>query len=201
MSPGDRVDVSGTPVRPSTEHLYFALHKPAGVMTTLRDPEGRKTIASLLPRGPRVVPVGRLDYDTSGLLLLTNDGELAHRLMHPSFGVEKTYRATIAGRLDAANVRALLEGVRYEASARSAPAKLRVVAVRRDHSVVDVTIHEGRNRQVRKMFEAVGHPVLKLERIRFGPVSLGSLPAGSVRPLTERERAALGAAGLGEARL
>ncbi|HTD32034.1 MAG TPA: pseudouridine synthase [Candidatus Elarobacter sp.] len=169
------------------------LHKPAGVMTTMRDPEGRRTVAEIV-RGAgvtaRVVPVGRLDYDTSGVLLLTDDGEAANVLTHPRFGVEKTYRATLRGRLQPNDVERILRGVRLD-EGRAAPAQIRVVAVRRDVSVVDVTIHEGRNRQVRRMFESVEHPVVALTRLRFGPVSLGDLSVGEVRPVTERELAAL----------
>ncbi len=190
VQPGDRVDVSGTPVASATESVYLVLHKPVGVMTTLRDPQGRRTIVDLLPRGPRVVPVGRLDFDTSGILLLTNDGALTHRLLHPRFGVEKTYRATIAGRLTGDDVHALGAGVDLGA-VHASEAKVRVVAVRRDHSIVDLTVHEGRNRQVRRMFEALGHPVLALTRLRFGPVALGDLPVGATRALHPRELAAL----------
>jgi 23S rRNA pseudouridine2605 synthase len=188
--PGDTVDVSGTPVAPHTELTYLVMHKPVGVVTTMRDPQRRRTIVDMLPRGPRIVPVGRLDFETSGVLLLTNDGALANALTHPKYGVEKTYRATIAGRLDAADIQKLHDGVttrEYQAGA----AKIRVVAVRRDHSVVDITIHEGRNRQVRDMFEALGHPVLALTRLRFGPIALGDLPAGHTRPLLPKEMAAL----------
>lgn len=190
VEPGDRVDVSGTPVTPVAESIYLVIHKPVGVVTTMRDPQGRRTIAQLLPPGPRVVPVGRLDYDTSGVLLLTNDGDLAHRLLHPRFGIEKTYRATITGRLSADDVRRLNAGLDLP-EFHAAAAKLRVVAARRDHSVVDLTLHEGRNRQVRRMFEALGHPVSALTRLRFGPIALGDLPAGHIRPLTSKERAAL----------
>ena len=190
VGPQDRVDVSGTPIRPSTELIYLVLNKPAGVVTTMHDPEGRRTVAGLLPPGPRVLPVGRLDYDTSGVLLLTNDGDLTNRLLHPRFGVDKTYRATIGGRLSPNDVRRLHEGVALEET-RAAGAKLRVVAARRDHSIVDITIHEGRNRQVRRMFEALGHPVVALTRMRFGPIALGSLPLGATRPLTPKELAAL----------
>jgi 23S rRNA pseudouridine2605 synthase len=189
--PGDRVDVSGTPISAREEPTYLVAHKPAGVVTTMRDPQGRRTIAQLLPPGPRVVPVGRLDYETSGVLLLTNDGDLANRLLHPRFGVEKTYRATIGGRLSPQDVARLNDGVILDDGVKSTSAKIRVVAVRRDHSVVDLTIHEGRNRQVRRMFDALGHPVLALSRMRFGPIALGELPVGQVRQLSPKERAAL----------
>ncbi|MGR4065896.1 MAG: pseudouridine synthase [Vulcanimicrobiaceae bacterium] len=188
---GDRVDVSGTLVKVNDEPVYLVAHKPPAMVTTMRDPEGRRTVADLVPRGmPRMFPVGRLDYGTSGVLLLTNDGDLSNRLLHPKFGVEKTYRATIAGRLSADQVRYLNEGV--EAAAfRAAGAKVRVVAARRDHSIIDLTIHEGRNRQVRRMFEALGHDVLQLVRLRFGPIALGDLTVGQTRPLLARELTAL----------
>jgi 23S rRNA pseudouridine2605 synthase len=187
---GDRVEVDGRTVAVPAEHTYLFLNKPIGVVTTMRDPAGRRTVADLLPRGARVVPVGRLDYGTSGVLLLTDDGELAHCLLHPRYGVEKTYRVAIAGRLSEPKVRRLHEGIALDGSL-TAGAKVRVVAVRRDRSVVDVTIHEGRNRQVRRMFEALGHPVLELARTRFGPLRLGNLPPGDLRSLTAKERAAL----------
>jgi 23S rRNA pseudouridine2605 synthase len=190
VGPGDRVEVEGAALSLPDAPTYLLLHKPLGVVTTLRDPQGRRTIAELVPAGPRVVPVGRLDYDTAGALLLTDDGDLAHVLTHPRYGVEKTYRATIAGRLSATDVRCLREGLELP-EYRAAGAKVRTVAVRRDHSVVDLTIHEGRNRQVRRMFERLGHPVIALTRTQFGPLKLGGLPAGHARPLTEKERAAL----------
>jgi 23S rRNA pseudouridine2605 synthase len=190
VDPADRVEVEGKAVVPATEATYLLLNKPSGVVTTMRDPEGRRTVAELLPHSRRVVPVGRLDYATTGALLLTDDGELAHRLLHPRFGVEKTYRAAIAGRLSPAEVRRLGEGISL-GDFRAAGAKVRVVARQRDRSIVDVTIHEGQNRQVRRMFEALGHPVIALTRTRFGPLRLGGLPPGHVRLLTARERAAL----------
>ncbi len=188
-----RVEVDGRVVRPVQSQTYVVLHKPPGTMTTMHDPEGRRTVADLVRRAgvtARVVPVGRLDYDTSGVLLLTDDGAAANVLTHPRFGVEKTYRATLRGRLDPDAIAAIQHGVRLE-EARAAPAQLRVVAVRRDVSLVDVTIHEGRNRQVRRMFDVVDHPVIALVRLRFGPLALGALAPGAVRPATEREVAAL----------
>lgn len=191
VSSGDRIDVSGTPVVLQEESAYLLMHKPAGVMTTMHDPQGRRTVADIIPKGmPRVVPVGRLDFDTSGLLLLTNDGELANILTHPKFGVEKTYRAVVKGRLMPEEIAKLRSGVMLE-EFRASGAQIRVVATRRDTSVLDITIHEGKNRQVRRMFEAVGHPVTALARLRFGPLKLGDLPPGYSRPLTAKEVAQL----------
>jgi 23S rRNA pseudouridine2605 synthase len=190
VAAGDRVEVDGVPVALPGAPTYLIINKPPGVVTTLSDPQGRRTIAGFLAGRPRVFPVGRLDYDTTGILLLTDDGELAHRLLHPRFGVDKTYRATIAGRLSGDDVCRLLEGVSMDGE-RAAGARIRVLAGRRDRSVVDVTIHEGRNRQVRRMFEMLGHPVLELTRTRFGPLKLGALPPGQVRGLTEKEVEAL----------
>jgi pseudouridine synthase len=193
VDPGDVVHYEGRVVAPAQTATTLVLHKPVGVVTTLRDPEGRRTVADVLRAHAvdrRVVPVGRLDYDTSGVLLLTDDGGLAHVLAHPRYGVDKTYRAAVAGRLEPRDVSALRSGVRL-AGERAQPAQLRVVAARRDRSLVDLTIHEGRNRQVRRMFEQLGHPVLELARLRFGPVALGDLAVGALRPITEREAAAL----------
>ena len=187
----DKVEVDRKRVKAAATFTYLVMNKPAGVMTTMRDPQGRRTIVQLLPTGtPRIVPVGRLDYDTSGVLLLTNDGDLAFVLTHPRFGVEKRYRATVHGRLTHDNVAELQRGVRLE-EFRASGARLRVVATRREQSVIDLTIHEGKYRQVRRMFEALGHPVTALERLRFGPISLGTLGPGQSRALTGRELAAL----------
>jgi pseudouridine synthase len=190
---GDVVEFNGKIVAPALEPAYIVMNKPLGVVTTMRDPEGRRTIADVLARAGstrRVVPVGRLDYDTSGVLLLTDDGALAHVLTHPKFGVEKTYRATLRGRLTPAQVAIMQQGVRLE-DGPAEPAQLRVVAARRDSSSVDLTIHEGRNRQVRRMFEELGHPVLGLMRMRFGPIGLGELAPGEIRDVTSRELSAL----------
>ncbi len=191
VSTDDRVDVSGTRVVLEAQPTYLLMNKPANVVTTMRDPQGRRTVADLVPKGlPRVVPVGRLDYDTSGVLLLTNDGELANILTHPRFGVEKTYRAVVKGRLTPDEIHHLQSGVWLE-EFRAASARIRVVGSRRDSSVLDITIHEGKNRQVRRMFEAVGHPVVELARLRFGPLKLGDLPPGHSRQLTDKELAQL----------
>jgi 23S rRNA pseudouridine2605 synthase len=191
VSSDDRIDVSGTPVKLQSETAYLVMHKPVNVMTTMRDPQGRRTVADFIPKGlPRVVPVGRLDYDTSGVLFLTNDGELANVLTHPRFGVEKTYRAVVKGRLLPEELRRLQGGVWLE-EFKATGARVKVVATRRDTSVLDITIHEGKNRQVRRMFEAVGHTVVALARLRFGPVRLGDLPPGQTRPPSARELAQL----------
>ena len=189
---GDRVEVDGVTVAPVRALTYIVMHKPIGVMTTMRDPEGRRTVADLLPKGlPRIVPVGRLDYETSGVLLLTDDGELAHVLTHPRYGVEKRYRAVIAGRLLPQESGRLRSGVRLDDAFRTAGAPVRIVASRRESTVVDITIHEGKNRQVRRMFEEVGHPVLALTRLDFGPLKLGEMGPGATRPATPREVAQL----------
>jgi 23S rRNA pseudouridine2605 synthase len=190
LSIGDRVEVDGVVVAPPDELTYLLLNKPFGVVTTMQDPQRRRSVAEFVADRPGVFPVGRLDYETTGALMLTDDGELAHYLMHPRYGVEKTYRAEIAGRLSAAEVQGLLEGVALD-DGWAAEAKIRVLAVRRDRCVLDITIHEGRNRQVRRMFEALGHPVLTLTRTRFGPLRLGELPPGGMRTLTVREIEAL----------
>jgi 23S rRNA pseudouridine2605 synthase len=168
------------------------LNKPAKVMTTMRDPEGRKTVATIVPREPghRILPVGRLDYDTSGILLMTDDGELANVLTHPRFGVDKTYRALIAGRLAGDDMKRFIAGINL-ADGKSAPAKVRVIRTHPAATEIDITIHEGRNRQVRRMFEATDHPVLALERLRFGPLSLGDMRQGQWRQVTDKEMSAL----------
>jgi 23S rRNA pseudouridine2605 synthase len=181
------VTVDGRPVAGPEQRAVYAVNKPLGVLSTAHDPYGRPTVVSLVPHERRrLYPVGRLDADSSGLILLTNDGELAHRLTHPSFQVPKTYRATVEGgpvREDA--LQRLREGV-VLADGPTAPARVaRVARVRGD--VLEITIHEGRNRQVRRMCDAVGHPVRALERIAFGPLELGDLRTGACRELSERE--------------
>jgi 23S rRNA pseudouridine2605 synthase len=178
---GDDVRVDGRPVRPQAAQ-WILLHKPAGVVTTASDPHGRRTVLDLVRAPARVFPVGRLDRDTTGALLLTNDGELANRLMHPRHGVEKTYVAAVRGAPDDAALAALRAGVRLD-DGRTAPARVRRLAPDR----VEIAIHEGRNRQVRRMFEAVGHEVLALHRSRYGDVSADDLPAGGSRPLRPDE--------------
>jgi 23S rRNA pseudouridine2605 synthase len=164
-------------------HVVYMLNKPAGVVSTAKDPQGRPTVVSLVSTDERLYPVGRLDYDTTGLILLTNDGDLAHRLTHPSFEVPRTYRARVANApVNEPAIRALREGVELE-DGLTAPAKVRRIS----SNHLELTIHEGRKRQVRRMLEAVGHPVRALERVAFGPLKLGSLDPGEHRALTAAE--------------
>jgi 23S rRNA pseudouridine2605 synthase len=187
----DSVRMAGQPVSVVSERVVYAVNKPAGVVSTADDPQRRRTIVSLVETELRLYPVGRLDIDTTGLILLTNDGELAHRLTHPRFEVDKTYRAVVAGPpVSDAALRRLRAGVELE-DGRTSPARVR--RVRPD--TLEITIHEGRKRQVRRMCEAVGHPVRRLERIRFGPLELGSLGPGESRRLSAAEVDALASAG------
>ena len=183
----DKVAVDGDQVGVPTGRVVYAVNKPAGVVSTARDPQGRPTVVSLAPANVRLYPVGRLDIDTTGLILLTNDGELAHRLTHPRFEVPKVYRAIVSRPpVRERALRALREGVELDDGTTS-PAAVRRVGP----DVLEITIHEGRKRQVRRMCEAVGHPVRRLERVRFGSLELGSLRAGAVRELTAEEISAL----------
>ena len=185
----DRVEVDGAGVGVRDDLVHYLLNKPRGVVTTASDPQGRPTVVDLVPGEPRVFPVGRLDADTEGLLVLTNDGELTHRLTHPSFGVEKEYLAEVEGVPSAASVRRLREGVVLD-DGPTAPARVAAVPPR----ALRIVIHEGRNRQVRRMCEAVGHPVVRLVRTRIGPLADRGLAPGDWRPLTVAEVRALAAA-------
>jgi 23S rRNA pseudouridine2605 synthase len=176
------VEVDGAPVEVEPREIY-AVNKPAGVVSTARDPQGRPTVTSLVASERRLYPVGRLDADTTGLILLTNDGELANRLTHPRYEVPKTYVARVAPeRVAERSLRALRAGVSLE-DGITAPARVRVVRA----GVVEIEIHEGRKRQVRRMLEAVGHRVVALERVAFGPLRLGSLKPGESRRLSGAE--------------
>ncbi|UDY36258.1 pseudouridine synthase [Dermatobacter hominis] len=180
------VAVDGTPIGVAPGLVHYLLNKPAGVVTTASDPHGRPTVLDTVPSEPRVHPVGRLDMDTEGLLLLTNDGVLTHRLTHPSFGVEKEYVAEVEGRPGRGALRRLREGVELE-DGMTAPAKVSEL----QPGVLRLTIHEGRNRQVRRMCEAVGHPVIRLVRTRIGPLRDPQLGPGEWRELTQDEVRAL----------
>jgi 23S rRNA pseudouridine2605 synthase len=187
----DRVHVDG--VRVHTEApVTVMLHKPAGYITTASDPEGRPVVLSLLPKTglPRLFPVGRLDWDTEGLLLLTNNGELANFLTHPRHKVSKVYHAKVKGRPDAGALGRLLRGVISEGERLSA-SEVESLRTTRENTWISVRVHEGRYRQVRRMCEAVGHPVMKLVRVALGPLSLGQLQRGQWRPLLPKELAAL----------
>lgn len=182
-----RVTVDGQPVFLPARSVVIMLHKPSGYVTTLADPQGRRRVVDLLPPElGRLFPVGRLDYDTTGLLLLTNDGELAHRLMHPRYKVAKTYRATVAGSLTPEVLTRLAQGVDLDGRLARAT-DLRLVKVTSTRSVVELTIHEGRYHQVKKMLAQVGFPVLKLKRLAYGPLKLGGLSLGRWRELTSTE--------------
>jgi 23S rRNA pseudouridine2605 synthase len=187
-----RIAVDGVPVPAAPGLVHYLLNKPAGVVTTASDPQGRKTVVSLVPTSPRVFSVGRLDYETEGLLVLTNDGELAQLLTHPSHGVDKEYLAEVEGSPSPGALRRLREGVELD-DGTTAPATVGVAGP----GVLRIVIHEGRNRQVRRMCEAVGHPVRRLVRTRIGPVADRSLAPGRWRDLTTDEVRALFAAAVG----
>ncbi|HEX4806934.1 MAG TPA: pseudouridine synthase [Conexibacter sp.] len=190
VADGDAVAFDGEPVAGAEPRVAYLLHKPAGVVSTAHDPHGRRTVVDLVPGERRLYPVGRLDADSTGLILLTNDGELANRLTHPRYEVPKTYRATLAGpALTDRALRALREGVELE-DGRTAPARVRRLTPHQ----LELTIHEGRNRQVRRMCEAIGRPVRQLVRIRFGSLELGDLRPGRARRLTPAELRTLSAA-------
>ena len=187
MPDRDRVEVHGRPIPGRAALRYLMVNKPVGVITTLDDPQGRPTVRTLLPPGPRMFPVGRLDAETSGLIIVTNDGALAHHLMHPRYGVRKVYRARLDRPPDADQIRRLREGVEFEPGIVSAPCEVRVHSARADRAEIEIVLHEGRFRQVRRMCEAVGLRVEKLHRPTYGPVTLGELPRGAWRELTPDE--------------
>lgn len=187
----DDVAVDGTLVR-LADYAYYALNKPSGYVTTMRDPDGRPTVAELFPRDAPagLFPVGRIDIDTEGILLLTNDGELAHSLLHPSHHVTKVYRATVQGVPTTAVLARLRKGIALD-DGMTAPGRAVMISHTAGRAVVELAIREGRKRQVRRMMSEVGHPVTRLVRLSFGPVERGDLPAGATRPLTIDEVEAL----------
>lgn len=181
------IKVSGLRLPPLSDHVYLVLNKPRGVVSTMSDPEGRRTITDLVADRPeRLFHVGRLDTDTSGLLLLTNDGEFAHRMAHPSYEVDKTYVAEVAGRVARGTIADLLGGVTLDDGPVQV-SRARLVDATANRSIVELVIHEGRNRIVRRLLDQVGHPVRQLTRTRFGPVELGTLKSGQTRELTNDE--------------
>lgn len=178
----DQIEVDGAPVATKAGLVHYLLNKPAGVVTTADDPQGRKTVVMLVPDEPRVFSVGRLDADSEGLLILTNDGELTHRLTHPSFGVEKEYLVHVEGDPSDRAINKLRKGVELDGG-MTAPAKVTKLG----QGTLRVTIHEGRNRQIRRMCETVGHPVVRLVRTRIGPIFDPDLKPGKWRHLTPEE--------------
>lgn len=200
---GDTIELDGVRVVSDDTLVHYLLNKPRGVMSTSADPEGRPTVVELVPAEPRVFSVGRLDLDTEGLIVLTNDGDLAHRLMHPSHGVEKEYFAEVDGVPTPAALRRLREGVELD-DGMTSPAKVRLVdqhganGDERGSSIIAVVLHEGRKRQVRRMCAAVGHPVQRLVRVRIGPIADRALAPGQWRRLSTGEVRALDAATQGK---
>lgn len=182
----DKIEVDGRQVSVAPTRSYFLLNKPRGYLSTCFDPQGRKTVLELVPFTPGLHPVGRLDRDTSGLLILTNDGAFTEDLTHPRHGVPKTYLAEVKGRPDTQAVERLRTGVRLEGGV-TLPAGVEVIERRKDTTLLAITIREGRNRQVRRMAEAVGHPVIRLERVAIGQLSAAELPPGQFRPLSAAE--------------
>ena len=181
------IRVDGKRLPPITEKVYLVLNKPRGVVSTMSDPEGRRTLSDLVADRPeRLFHVGRLDTDTSGLLLLTNDGDFAHRMAHPSYEVDKTYVAEVEGEVFRRTVKQLLEGVTLDDGPVTV-SKARIVEATASKSIVELVIHEGRNRIVRRLLDHVGHPVRRLTRTAIGPVSLGRLGSGELRELTREE--------------
>lgn len=188
----DIVCVNGERVQLESEKRYVLYHKPMGEVTTVSDPKGRETVMDHFHDYPvRLYPIGRLDYDSEGLLLLTNDGDLAAKLTHPSHEVDKTYLARVTGNLSEEAVHRLRTGVVLDDGFKTSPARVNVIRVETFACAVLITIHEGHNRQVRRMMEAVGHKVLLLRRVKFGPIDLRGLPRGEWRDLTQEEIRAL----------
>lgn len=187
----DTVTVDDLIIHPEEEKHYIAYNKPIGEVTTVSDPEGRATVMDKFLDYPvRLFPVGRLDYDSEGLLLLTNDGDMMNRVLHPSHEVIKTYWTKVSNHVSQEEIRALRKGVMVDGKLTS-PASVRLIRENTFDTVLLIGIHEGRNRQVRKMAEAIGHKVVSLRRVGFGPVSLGDLPTGMWRPLTKEEISSL----------
>ena len=187
VADGDEVTVDGKPVQRRTAHSYYLMNKPKGYVCTVKDDKDRKTVMQLLPAGVgRLFPVGRLDYDTEGMLLFTDDGDLAFRLTHPKNEIEKTYLVKIEGGITDVELGRLCSGVELDGKL-TGKSRIRVVAADKRFTKLHVTIHEGRNRQVRRMFEAVGKHVVFLKRIKIGDMGIGSLERGAVRKLTDEE--------------
>ncbi|MBD32572.1 MAG: MFS transporter [Acidimicrobiaceae bacterium] len=182
VADSDRIELDGIPVLRDPNLVHYLLHKPRDVVSTASDTQKRQTVVDLVPSTIRVYPVGRLDADSEGLIILTNDGDLTHRLTHPSFGVPKEYLVHVEGIPQRSALRSLREGIELD-DGMTAPAQVSMP----DQGLLKITIHEGRNRQVRRMCAAIGHPVVRLVRVRIGPITDSSLTAGSWRELTNEE--------------
>ncbi|MCX7884817.1 MAG: rRNA pseudouridine synthase [Caloramator sp.] len=182
----DVVKVDGKIIKPEYEKIYIMLNKPVGVITSAKDEKNRKTVLDIVKVKERIYPVGRLDYDTSGLLILTNDGEIAFKMTHPSKEIDKVYIAKVKGVPRNSDIERFEAGLKIDDYITS-PSKLKIIKSMEKESLLEIIIHEGRNRQVRKMCEKIGHPVIKLKRIKIGELSLGDLKEGQWRKLTKRE--------------
>lgn len=188
VTPGiEKITVDNKEIAAAEKHVYILLNKPKGYVTTVADPQGRPIVTSFLQNvKERVFPVGRLDLDTEGALLLTNDGELTQSILHPSNNVFKTYEAEVKGNPKSSDLRTLETGIMVE-DKKTSPAKIRVIQKNKGNSIIQITIHEGRKRQVKKMFQAIGHPVLSLKRLAYGNLGLGNLAPGKYRFLKKNE--------------
>lgn len=182
----DIVEVNNKKINEKQEHIYIKLYKPEGYVTTVNDQFNRKTVLDLIDIKERIYPIGRLDYNTSGLLLLTDDGELANKLLHPKYHIYKTYEAVVKGIINEDSINKLRTGVFIE-DYKTAPAKVKILNINRKDIIVQISIYEGKNRQVRKMFDSIGHPVIKLKRISFGDINLSELKTGQWKYLTNDE--------------
>jgi len=183
----DKITLDGSHLVINSQKRYYILNKPTGVIVSIGDTHGRATVIDLMDEETKsVFPVGRLDKNTSGVLLLTDDGDLAHRLTHPSFGVKKVYRAEVAGKINEKDIQKIREGLTLD-DGPTAPAEMKVLECNKNSSIVEITIHQGRKRQVRRMLKHIGHPVRTLERISFGGITAQDLPLGTYRPLKDGE--------------
>jgi 23S rRNA pseudouridine2605 synthase len=183
----DIIEVAGRIINKETQKVYIILNKPVGYITSAKDQFNRPTVLDLTSNiKERIFPVGRLDYDTEGLLLLTNDGDLTYRITHPSHNIDKTYKALVMGKVDQRDIETFKKGIMID-DYKTSPAKLEILSFKNGNSLVNITIHEGRNRQVRKMCDAINHRVIKLRRISIGSLKLGDLKTGQWRHLTEDE--------------
>jgi len=183
----EEIEIDGVPIdRPSKRRVYYAMYKPSGVVTTLSDPEGRKTIVQFIPQGPRVFPIGRLDYDAEGLILLTNDGDVANRLMHPKFGAKRTYLVKVKGKPTPEVVSKLRKGVKLE-DGFAKPLDVKFDRTTKENSWFRMVVAEGRNRLIKRLWLRMKHPVAKLIRIEYAGIKLGRMSAGDVRTLTSQE--------------